>query len=175
MQCLSVATDEDGDRLTQTWSFGDGGMATGDSTAHVYDQPGSYTVRLTVTDGVNQTSAVQTLTVDRNPGGEYPAVPFGLSAFGIPDLRRVGPEGALLGTATFGNTELDLGGQIGTGTNGICTPNDPCRATFTASGRFDLRFDGAAARGADGTWTFFGDLTDVAESFTQAISLRQSP
>ncbi|MFN3266078.1 MAG: PKD domain-containing protein [Deinococcales bacterium] len=46
----SSAADADGDVLTQTWSFGDGGRAGGSSVAHQFDQAGTYTVTLTVRD-----------------------------------------------------------------------------------------------------------------------------
>ncbi|MBI4090141.1 MAG: lamin tail domain-containing protein [Candidatus Kerfeldbacteria bacterium] len=47
----SDSEDEDSDKLTFSWQFGDGGRATGRRVQHVYGQPGQYTVRLTVDDG----------------------------------------------------------------------------------------------------------------------------
>lgn len=44
------STDPDGDALTYAWSFGDGATATGVTATHVYTQPGTYAVRLIVTD-----------------------------------------------------------------------------------------------------------------------------
>jgi PKD repeat protein len=46
------ATDPDGDALTYTWNFGDGSNGTGASVTHTYTTPGSYTVTVTVSDGV---------------------------------------------------------------------------------------------------------------------------
>ena len=49
---------------TYSWSFGDGGGAGGVTTSHVYALPGTYTVRLTVTDNQGQTSTItKTVTV----------------------------------------------------------------------------------------------------------------
>jgi YVTN family beta-propeller protein len=44
------ALDSDGTVAKWTWDFGDGATADGSSVTHVYAQPGTYTVRLTVTD-----------------------------------------------------------------------------------------------------------------------------
>ncbi len=46
----SASTDPDGDALTYAWSFGDGAMATGVNTSHVYTTSGIFTVRLIATD-----------------------------------------------------------------------------------------------------------------------------
>ena len=42
--------DADGDALTYAWNFGDGGTASGVSATHAYERPGTFTVRLIVTD-----------------------------------------------------------------------------------------------------------------------------
>ncbi|MFW3147096.1 MAG: PQQ-binding-like beta-propeller repeat protein [Thermoplasmatota archaeon] len=58
----SVAFDEDSDRLTYEWEFGDGSTILNEIlVTHIYDAPGNYTVRLTVSDG-NFTS-VQTYRI----------------------------------------------------------------------------------------------------------------
>ena len=46
-----TSSDADGDALTYTWSFGDGGIGGGERIAHVFSAGGSFTVRLTVHDG----------------------------------------------------------------------------------------------------------------------------
>lgn len=43
--------DADGDNLTYTWNFGDGGTATGASVSHTYEKAGAYTATLIVDDG----------------------------------------------------------------------------------------------------------------------------
>lgn len=51
-----------------TWSFGDGGTATGPSVDHTYTKPGTYQVTITAQDAVgNQSSANATVTVQAIP------------------------------------------------------------------------------------------------------------
>ncbi|VTR96211.1 na-ca exchanger integrin-beta4 : Na-Ca exchanger/integrin-beta4 OS=Trichodesmium erythraeum (strain IMS101) GN=Tery_1772 PE=4 SV=1: Calx-beta: Calx-beta: Calx-beta: Calx-beta: Calx-beta: Calx-beta: PKD: PKD: HemolysinCabind: HemolysinCabind [Gemmata massiliana] len=45
------ATDADGDALTYSWDFGDGTTGSGAAPTHVYADNGTYTARLTVSDG----------------------------------------------------------------------------------------------------------------------------
>ena len=46
----AMSSDADNDPLTFSWSFGDGGTATGVSVSHVYTSDGTFTVRLIATD-----------------------------------------------------------------------------------------------------------------------------
>jgi PKD repeat protein/type 1 glutamine amidotransferase len=75
VQFQSVATDPDGDQLTTTWEFGDGGSATGAAPVHTYLQPGTYTARVTATDPSGATgSATVQVTVQgaTGPSGNPP-------------------------------------------------------------------------------------------------------
>ena len=55
VQFTGAATDPEGQPLTYTWEFGDGAMATGATTTHEYTATGSFSARLVVSDGVNET------------------------------------------------------------------------------------------------------------------------
>lgn len=52
----SCSSDADGNPLTFTWNFGDGGIGSGQSTSHWYDQGGFYTITLTVRDSAGATA-----------------------------------------------------------------------------------------------------------------------
>jgi len=51
------SSDPEGQPLTYSWAFGDGGTSTAANPVHTYTVRGGYTVRLTVSDGVNSTLA----------------------------------------------------------------------------------------------------------------------
>lgn len=47
----AASSDIDGDALSYTWTFGDGGQASGVSTSHTYAASGAFTATVTVSDG----------------------------------------------------------------------------------------------------------------------------
>ena len=60
--------DPDGTIVTYLWDFGDGSTASGVITSHSYAGPGTYTVRLTVTDNLGATqSTTYTVTAASPP------------------------------------------------------------------------------------------------------------
>ena len=54
-------------RYSYAWTFGDGGTATGAAPTHTYAAAGSYTVGVTVVDGLGQTAATSRSLVVVNP------------------------------------------------------------------------------------------------------------
>ena len=76
-QTLSVdasgSTGGDGHSITSySWSFGDGGAATGVSASHKYSSPGTYTVTLTVTNDCGKSAtATKTIVVQEPTPGTY--------------------------------------------------------------------------------------------------------
>lgn len=64
------STDPDGNIVSYAWTFGDGGTATGPTPSHTFQNPGLYSVLLTVTDNQN---AIGTTT--RNIGATPPPEP----------------------------------------------------------------------------------------------------
>ena len=65
---------------TFSWAFGDGATASGPSTSHAYTSPGVKTIRLTVTNSLNETSFVENkLRVNAPPAARFswtPGTPF---------------------------------------------------------------------------------------------------
>ncbi len=60
--------DPEGQPLTYSWEFGDGGTSTAANPTHVYPAAGPYSVRLSVSDGVNTTvSTPLTISVGTLP------------------------------------------------------------------------------------------------------------
>jgi PKD repeat protein len=59
----SASRDPDGSIIAYTWSFGDGTTGTGRRTRHTYARPGTYKVKLTVTDDVGATSKTVSRTI----------------------------------------------------------------------------------------------------------------
>ncbi len=77
------SSDPDGTIVSYLWDFGDGSTGSGVTTSHSFANPGTYSVRLTVTDNLGATaSTTYTVTVTANPqsGGN---VSFPLYYFGI--------------------------------------------------------------------------------------------
>ncbi|MDA0173823.1 ThuA domain-containing protein [Solirubrobacter taibaiensis] len=78
----ATASDPDGDPITYAWDFGDGANATSAAPAHAFTAPGTYAVKVTVSDGkggtatatlsvvVTQANRPPTVTAARTPTGD---------------------------------------------------------------------------------------------------------
>jgi hypothetical protein len=143
-------SDPDRDRLTYTLDFGDGQVATGALpvalVGHRYEVPGTYTVRLTVSDGRATASAERVVAVT-TPQGQAPPPPetphsltlsaatVTLGTF-IPGVAR--DYTATLTAATTGNGTLTVADK-GARTGHLVGPAGALRHSLTvrsASGGF---------------------------------------
>ena len=55
LACTFDATDSEGEDLTYAWDFGDDASGEGEEVSHTYEEAGTYTVTLAVTDGDEET------------------------------------------------------------------------------------------------------------------------
>jgi len=111
------SSDPEGANLTYNWSFGDGATSTAANPSHSYASDGTFTVRLTVSDGTNSATApdiviavgnqAPTATAGANTLSGPPPLAVTFSSAGSSD-----PEGATLtyswnfgdgGTSTLAN------------------------------------------------------------------------
>ncbi|MET0684066.1 MAG: PKD domain-containing protein [Solirubrobacteraceae bacterium] len=142
----AVADDPDGDALTYSWDFDDGGSAFGAEADHTFDAAGTYDVTLTVSDpdGASD-SATITITATDPPGNRPPSVQAGaLPASGPAPLAVLftaagsDPDGDVLTYAwDFGD------GSAGTGRR--------ARHTYAASGTYTAKVTVKDVAGATGT------------------------
>ena len=65
------SSDPDGDPLSYSWSFGDGGTSSAPAPTHRYSSRGTYTARLTVSDGLGgSNTATRTISVGTGGSGD---------------------------------------------------------------------------------------------------------
>ena len=137
----SASSDPEEQALTYTWTFGDGQTATGATPSHTYQDPGTYSVELTVRDtegATNTASATATVTRANRPpvadaGGPYSGdaaqtITFSGAASSDPDGD------ALTYSWTFGD------GTSGTGA--------VVRRSYSTPGSYTATLTVADARGA---------------------------
>jgi PKD repeat protein len=111
-----ATTDPDGDSLTHSWDFGNGLRGGGERIGHVFDRAGTYTVRLTVSDGRGGTAQAQReLTV---AAGAAPAgfVDSGVRVRGETGLPLAGVRVALADGSASATTGTDGRAMLRTGT-----------------------------------------------------------
>ncbi|HET9666298.1 MAG TPA: PQQ-dependent sugar dehydrogenase, partial [Desertimonas sp.] len=80
------SSDPEGQTLSYSWTFGDGATSTSANPQHVYTQPGRYTARLTVSDGVNSTLADPISIRAGNPPSATISSPLDAATFRAGDV-----------------------------------------------------------------------------------------
>jgi len=113
----SASRDPAGLILGYSWSFGDGTTsASGPTTSHIYTAPGTYTVRLTVTDssGLQSTTSHQ-ITVDELPTASFTGPTSGLAGTAVrfDGSGSTDPDGSIAGYSwSFGDGTTSAAGPI---------------------------------------------------------------
>jgi len=92
----AVGTDVDGDTLSYSWTFGDGGTSVEQNPNHTYGSDGSYTAAVTVSDGrggsASDSVAITVQTGGHQGGLEAEFFDWGATMQKIPDLTGVTPD-----------------------------------------------------------------------------------
>jgi cytochrome c len=100
----AAATDADGDALSYSWTFGDGGTSNLQNPTHTYLEPGYYNATLAVTDGkggtATRTIQVNVLSRERDPDARFRILVFSKTAAfrhssideGVAAIRKLGAE-----------------------------------------------------------------------------------
>ena len=117
----------DNDALTYSWDFGDGSTGSGVSPAHAYAASGSYTARLVVNDGYdNSEAAAITVTVTNGAPTAHAGGPYQSSGSGAITFNGAGSSDPDADPLTYA---WDFGdGSVGTGVS----PSH----TYTTTGTF---------------------------------------
>ncbi len=107
----SGSTDSDGQVATWSWTFGDGGSASGREVEHVYDAPGTYMVQLTVTDNVGATgsASISFSVTDPAPDELFGIVFHDRNNNGTRDTDELGFPGITVYLDANANGSLDAG------------------------------------------------------------------
>ncbi|OGS48319.1 MAG: hypothetical protein A3K68_07550 [Euryarchaeota archaeon RBG_16_68_13] len=76
-----TSIDRDGTIVSWAWDFGDGGTSAAANPSHTFAEPGTYTVRLAVTDDDGGTASDSRTVTVRAATGESPVAWLGLGVF----------------------------------------------------------------------------------------------
>ncbi len=146
----SASSDADNDPLTYSWTFGDGGTATGASPNHTFETSGAYTVKLTVSDGELSASKQTTITVGEPDVDDPNTAPVALLS--ASPTTGVAPLASLFSGESSSDPEGDALTYAWDFGDGATAEGIDVSHTFTAAGSYTV-----ALTVSD------GELQDVAQ------------
>ena len=191
----SASSDTDGTIVGYAWDFGDTGTATGAAAQHTYTTPGSYTIRLTVTDDGGATAVAEaTVAVTAGEGnGAARAQALG-SAYDAIEATAQEPRPLIADTidAALEATRLNGGTPTLTGTltqtgpetyTYAATPTDRLRLVLLDGRTFDVifhavpdgNFSGDGDRFVRNPHTFDASVTSNAAAGSLDLRITSAP
>lgn len=152
----TASSDPDGTIASWAWDFGDGATGSGATAQHAYVLAGTYTVRLTVTDGAGAIASVtHSVTATPPPANQPPTAAFTPSCTGLAcsfdGTASTDDEGVSAWAWDFGD------GSTGSGSTAT--------HTYAAAGSYQVRLTVTDADGATGSTTQTVTLTDTGGAF----------
>jgi PKD repeat protein len=152
-----------------SWSFGDGGSASGRSATHSYNSPGTFVATLTITDFVGRSaSASQTIDV---AGGDVPTASFTTSPANPAVAQTVNFNGAASKPAT-GRTIRTYDWDFGDGAQ-ASTGGPTAAHAYSAAGTYTVTL--VVTDDAGRTATATGTVTVASDSPTADFTFAQLP
>ncbi|HWK26457.1 MAG TPA: ThuA domain-containing protein [Solirubrobacter sp.] len=174
VQFSVTASDADDDELTYSWDFGDDGTSSAAAPSHTYTAAGSYTARVTVSDGkdeVSRTVPVSVLGADdpnarfrvlvfsKTTGFRHDSIPAGIAAIKQLGTQHQFQVDASEDAALFRDDALAHYDAV----IWLSTTGDPLNDTQQAAFERYIRGGGGyvgvhAAADTEYTWTWYGKL-----------------
>ena len=163
-----------------TWTFGDGGTASGASVTHVFAAPGMYTVTIGARDGVgNATSTTRQIVISN--AGNAPPPPGGSSApttVAKPKVKAAWKASHLVGSVSVSgtvgaNTTLTVSGRLHGGKKTAFKSSFKVKAgkwTHTlklpsslAPGKYDVTVTGSGVRSSQTSFTLLAPKSGIVK------------
>lgn len=142
------STDPDGSVIGYSWTFGDGGAASGSTASHVYTTPGTYSVTLTVTDdsgATNSTTDPVTVSATVDYVTNFTAVDGTVTDFSnaqsatdsgaVATLTEEAATGSTT-TSTFSADQVVSAGAFADGSNGFVSDDQYATSTKASTIRY---------------------------------------
>jgi alpha-tubulin suppressor-like RCC1 family protein len=164
------------------WRFGDGDTGSGASVSHTYSAPGSYPVKLTVTDAFGQESST-IVTVIATSGGTVVTVPAGnqiasggahhcfINAGGGAECFGYNGYGQLGGGTLDSSTQLVAVTGLNVGVSALALGRDHSCALTTSGGVKCWGYNGSGQLGNGSEDGFMSSPTDVTGLTTGVVAI----